>query len=560
MQNKLHWTVFLWAAMGGPLPAQEPPCAAAAGVGSDLAVIQKDATTGFANAGWKYDRYSDLPSLDAERRMVVADLKGPGIIRHIHTTRHQNPDLNARGIVLEITFDDAAEPAVSCPLADFFGDGCNGKSMYFSTPLIECAPWSYNGYFPMPFAKRAQVVLRNDTPQDAMNYSYVEWEPLPKWNPELGYFHATWRRTAFPLTKDTEVTLFTAQGPGHLVGRQFSVVTDEPLFRNFNFVMEGNNEVDIDGRERALDYLGTEDSFTFSWGFQSQFAGLRAGMPFIGKDSPAMLSIYRFHDHSPIRFARQLTWSIDWSHERSFTARPEWAKRVQAGGCWVDYATVFYWYQDRPGDYQHEPLPAIDQRRLPLLHPNLEAAELNKLLESARLDDRLPNTFDTREDLARCTIANCFEGTHPFWIDVPEAKGGHPGNPNPGKRGILAVHAQSETSPCFLVRKVTLPADAPCSLRLVVSGDPYERPGRSDFVLTAGVHDGQAMHWFPAETIDANQAPAENNWRTLEYPLKSYAGKTVGLVVKVAYGGPHGVCNEEAFFDEISAVPQKHDR
>ena len=101
-----------------------------------------------------------------------------------------------------------------CPLADFFGDGCNGKSMYFSTPLIECAPWSYNCYFPMPFAKRAQVVLRNDTPQDAMNYSYVEWEPLRQWNPELGYFHATWRRTAFPLTKDTKVDAVHGPGPG----------------------------------------------------------------------------------------------------------------------------------------------------------------------------------------------------------------------------------------------------------------------------------------------------------------------------------------------------------
>ena len=139
---------------------------------------------------------------------------------------------------------------------------------------------------------------------------------------------------------------------------------------------------------------------------------------------------------------------------------------------------------------------------------------------------------------------------------MPEAKGGHPGNPNPGKRGILAVHAQRETVPCFIVRKVALPADTPCGLRLVVSGDPYEQPGKSDFVLTAGVHDGQTLNWFPPETIDAGQVPAEKNWRTLEYPLKPYAGKTVSLVVKVAYGGPLGVCNEEAFFDEISVVPQ----
>ena len=162
--------VCLCAVIGLALSAQEPP-PRAMGVGSDLAVLKRDTPTGFANAGWKYDRYQELPSLDAGQRMVVADLKGPGIIRHLHTCRHQNPDLYARGIVLEITFDDASEPAVLCPLADFFGDGCNGKSMYFSAPLIECAPWSYNCYFPMPFAKRARVVLHNDTPQDAMNYS-----------------------------------------------------------------------------------------------------------------------------------------------------------------------------------------------------------------------------------------------------------------------------------------------------------------------------------------------------------------------------------------------------
>lgn len=53
-----------------------------------------------------------LPSIDAGQCMVVADLKGSGIIRHIHTTCHQNPDLNAPGIVLVITFDDTLEPAV----------------------------------------------------------------------------------------------------------------------------------------------------------------------------------------------------------------------------------------------------------------------------------------------------------------------------------------------------------------------------------------------------------------------------------------------------------------
>ena len=166
--------------------------------------------TGFTNAGWNHDRYADLPSLDAHKSITVADLKGPGIIRHIHITRHilQPKELVSRGVVLRIWFDDAEEPAVQCPLADFFGDGCNGEIGDFSTPLIECVPLSYNAYIPMPFKSRARVVLRNDTDVDIKGYSYVEWENLPEWNDNLGYFHAAFDRKCFQLTKDTSEMLF----------------------------------------------------------------------------------------------------------------------------------------------------------------------------------------------------------------------------------------------------------------------------------------------------------------------------------------------------------------
>jgi len=341
----------------------------------ETARIRTDVSTGFTNGGWKYDRYKDLESLDAHTSIVIADLQGPGVIKHIHTTRHKPEELFSRGIVLEIWFDDATKPAVQCPLADFFGDGCNGKSMNFSAMLIECAPWSYNCYFTMPFKSRARVILRNDTDKDAMNYSYVEWESLLRWDEGLGYFHAAYSRKSFQLTKDTKETFFETEGKGHIIGRQFSVITDDKYFRDFGTVMEGNNEVDIDGQERKLDYLGTEDSFTFSWGFIEEFAGLRAGMPFVEKycyvDSTLnQLSIYRFHDHMPIRFSKSVKWSINWSQETFFTQRPEWPEHVDAGGCWVDYATVFYWYSDKPGSFKQQPLPKVEDRQKYMLHPS----------------------------------------------------------------------------------------------------------------------------------------------------------------------------------------------
>jgi len=358
----------------GPARLTKPPARAIACETDALAIVKPGVQTGFSHGGWNLDRYHELKPLAAHTRITVADLKGPGVIHEIHTTRHRPKELFARGIVLEIWFDEATEPAVCCPLADFFGDGCNGNSMDFSSLLIECAPWSYNCYFPMPFRQRAQVVLRNDTGTNATNYSFVEWEPLPEWKDDYGYFHTTFRRDCFRLGKDTDWTFFEVQGTGQLVGRQYSVVTDEPLFKAFHYVMEGNNEVDIDGRERALDYLGSEDSFGFSWGFRHTFAGLRAGMTLVDVGEFSRLSIYRFHDHLPIRFNQSLRWHINWSQEQYFHNNARFAKDLAAagarGGCWVDYATVYYWYQTAPGGFKHEPLPPVEKRGLTMLRRN----------------------------------------------------------------------------------------------------------------------------------------------------------------------------------------------
>ncbi len=40
---------------------------------------------------------------------------------------------------------------------------------------------------------------------------------------------------------------------------------------------------------------------------------------------------------------------------------------VARGGCWVDYATVYYWYQKSPGGFTHKPLAPPAERRKVLL-------------------------------------------------------------------------------------------------------------------------------------------------------------------------------------------------
>lgn len=348
----------------------------------DIAKINKKFSFGSCNGGWAYDAYPEIETLDSGKSIKIADINGPAVITNIHSTQHFVSDdklpedtrkaMSARGIVLEIYYNNLPIPAVEVPLGDFFADGCGGKANHFSSLFVEKAPESYNCFIPMPFEKSASVVLRNETPYNLANYSFVEFERLPSWENDLGYFHATWKRFTFQLRGDTDQHFFHIDGTGHLIGRSWSICTDEPLFNGFNFVMEGNNEVRIDGnKEPIADYLGTEDSFGFSWGFQRSFNGLYNGINFIQNETPSMLSIYRFHGQNVIRFSESLDWRIDWSHEfrTNENFQKELTKLYAEGRLWIDYATTYYWYQQEVG-YEHVPLISLDERIKRLLRSN----------------------------------------------------------------------------------------------------------------------------------------------------------------------------------------------
>ena len=62
-----------------------------------------------------------------------------------------------------------------------------------------------------------------------------------------------------------------------------------------------------------------------------------------------------------------MKWHINWQNEHFFTANPKWKEAVDRDGCWVDYATVHYWYQSTPGGYEHAPLPPLADRIKPML-------------------------------------------------------------------------------------------------------------------------------------------------------------------------------------------------
>ena len=347
-----------------------------------IARLKPNHRFGMANGGWAYDAYPELETLDAGKAITVAELEGPGVITNFHSTQHGiwaadmstllSPAHYARGIIFEVYYNGESTPSVRVPLADFHADGCGGRARHFTSLFVEKAPESYNCFIPMPFERSARVVLRNDTDRDIHNYSFVEWERLPTWENGLGYFHAAWKRFAFPLHADSDEHFFHVDGAGAFLGRSWSVCTDEPFFEGFHFVMEANNEYRLDGETRPrADYLGTEDSFGFSWGFRRLFSGLHNGINDVQHEIPARLSLYRFHAANAIQFAKSLDLRVNWSHEwrsnRAFQERI--AARHAAGRGWIDYATTFYWYQQHVG-FPHEPLLPLAERARDVLIPN----------------------------------------------------------------------------------------------------------------------------------------------------------------------------------------------
>ena len=118
----------------------------------------------------------------------------------------------------------------------------------------------------------------------------------------------------------------------------------------------------------------SEDSFCFSWGFQKLFAGLRNGLTFISRETLAQVIAYRFRDRNVVPFDKLFDVRIDWSHE--WTKNESFQTRMgeihREGGGLVDYATVWYWYQDRPG-FDHGALMPLEERAARVLSPCAEA-------------------------------------------------------------------------------------------------------------------------------------------------------------------------------------------
>ena len=294
--------------------------------------------------------------------VVIADLKGPGVITMIHFALPQAMKMN-RETILRIYWDGETKPSVEAPLVDFFCDP-NGALERVDSVLVN-KKRGWNCYFPMPFAKSARIELdaagnpRYPSGEWSKNpcYSYVHYRTLKSLPSDAGYFHAEWRQQIRLLGKE-DYKVFEANGKGQFIGWNVTIRGVSP---NVGYPVDENVKFYIDGEKNpSVEWQGLEDAFGFSWGFPEQ----ANGFPYTGYQTyyGNGAAAYRFTLNDRISFKKSFRMAVGFAkiEEASFQyySLPENA---------LELSSVAYWYQKEPHK-AFTPLPPSRERR-PSLPP-----------------------------------------------------------------------------------------------------------------------------------------------------------------------------------------------
>ena len=296
-------------------------------------------------------------SIKPGETLVLADLEGPGVIRHIWMTIGSRDPFFGRSLVLRITWDDAAGPSVLAPLGDFFGVGHGARVDFASLPVTVSADGrAFNCWWPMPFRKRARIALTNEAKDygEASVYFQIDWERVKTLPDSVVYFHA-WYTQATPASPGDYVVLETS-GTGKYVGTVYSVLQNE-----IGWFGEGDDRFWIDGEpEPRLRGTGTEDYFGDAWGFRGfsyPFNGVSLWEGYFAGDR---VTAYRWHIPDPVTFHKSL--KVSFEHRGSvYTDAGQHLGQFIERADWI--SSVAFWYQWPPRAFDACLAPL--SRRLP---------------------------------------------------------------------------------------------------------------------------------------------------------------------------------------------------
>jgi D-arabinan exo alpha-(1,3)/(1,5)-arabinofuranosidase (non-reducing end) len=276
--------------------------------------------------------------LGAGERVVLADIEGPGTIRHVWMTFPPAEPEVMRAEVIEVFYDGAPEPSVSVPAVDFFGVPW-GRPVHLTTALSAINEGrGFNSYLPMPFRRSVRVELVNAADRAAYLYFQIDYTLEPDLPAAAGYLHAAFRRENPTRLRRDFVIADGLRGPGRFVG----CVVGVRVLDGGQWYGEGEVKVYLDGDTDLPTICGTglEDYVGSAWGM-GVHQTLYAGAPLEVRDpeggpNPDFVGFYRWHVPDPIMFARDLRVTIQQIGYEVFRAGDEdrMAAQQPAGDGW----------------------------------------------------------------------------------------------------------------------------------------------------------------------------------------------------------------------------------
>src|SRR3990172_8832515 len=121
--------------------------------------------------------------------LVLADLKGPGIVNHIWITIANNEYAWPRLLRLRVYYDGHKTPSVDVPLGDFFGVG-HGYERNLNSTMVrnESFGRARNSYWPMPFRKSCRITVTNEGRRRVTSFYYhVDWQKNDSLPEDIAY-------------------------------------------------------------------------------------------------------------------------------------------------------------------------------------------------------------------------------------------------------------------------------------------------------------------------------------------------------------------------------------
>jgi hypothetical protein len=249
--------------------------------------------------------------LAAGERVVLADIEGPGVVRHIWMTFPPARPERMRGLLLEVFYDGAAEPSASVPCLDFFGLP-HGRPVAYASALATAQEGrGFNSYLPMPFDRRIRIELVNAAPRATVLYYQVDYTLQPELPADLGRLHVTFRRENPTVLRRDFVIAEGLSGPGRFLGCNVGVrVIDDAAWYG-----EGEVKIYRDGDQDLPTICGTglEDYVGSAWGMGAHSAPYGGAPLVVGPGTgpnPDLVGFYRWHVPDPVMFERSLRVTI----------------------------------------------------------------------------------------------------------------------------------------------------------------------------------------------------------------------------------------------------------